>query len=908
MAAVTRFAGTLALALLGALPGVLRVGHADAGEPDGERDDAGALVLFVARVEDHAAVEGAKVTLTGTSRSGAPVSKVGVTDREGRASLEGVPAGFAYRVEIASAGRPLRIVSGVKVRRALATTLLPIFVGARVTLEGRFVDESGVAMPGAEVRAFDEVLSRASRLPIYDAGEAAEVAEIPEPSAAGRAVTDAQGRYRIEDLPAGPIVLRATIEGRRESIASVFLGPDGPAGGPPIRVLWPGSPVSGTVVDGDGQPVGGAEVIVSSARGESARGDSNERRRAVSDAKGRFRVTVADSGGFNVAARRPGTRLRSWQEFESPPPDVRVPLASATALSLTLLDRGDDRPLSGGSVEVGVRDSMDPFQRDLWTTTASGTTDDEGRLTLPVPAGFVSSWAVTAAGHQGATIDNIYWIPIGDLEAVLPIFGRRLRAGKPLALTFRLSARVAGVERSGPDIRGRIVGPEGRAVAGARVVGVAVGALSPRAVSTDAEGRFRLEGAAEQILVRANGFVQRAEDRFGTGAASEGATPELTLRLERPRTVRGRILDAEGHGVAGARVSILPKWSNDASVTTENRGVYEALRDPWATTAIDGTYVMNDLVPLISVPKDDRDNEVKDAGRAPGPARIVVRARGFADALSDPFLYETAGVTQAPVLRLSRGARWRGRILDPAGHPVPGAQIRVEADAEATSVVEFAADGAWRSARDGSFLVSALPPGTVKVIAWAEGYASTQKSMHVLYEGDLPSLDVVLRPAQRIPGRILDPAGRPIGGVDVLLDWLARKSGVSGAFPIPDSDWDAMYTKQQRARTDGDGRFVLEGVPPGVVELRLQAEGWRDPRTHRAPGHVEIRAEGPPPEFVLERDPEWSARKREELEARLTSVREELPSFTDPQVREAAQEEIQRLEEELRGFAADAAR
>ncbi len=890
MATAARFGGTLALAFMGTLSGIVGGGEGAAGDPEFERGDAGALVLFVARVEDHAAVQGARVALTGTSRGGAPVSRVRVADLEGRASFEGVPAGLAYRVEIASGGLPPRIVTSIAVRRALATTLLPVFVGARVSLEGRFVDENGAAVPGVEVRAFDDILSRVDGPPTYDADEAAEAAETADSSPVGRAVTDAQGRYRIEDVAVGPVVLRATLAGRRETVASVFLGPDGPAGGSPTHVLWPGTSVNGTVVDAEGRPVGAAEVVVSSARG-----GSSERRRTVSDAAGRFLVTVADSGPFVVAARRPGARSRTWQRFEHPPADLRVPLSSETTLALTVLRRSGDEPLPGVSVEVGVRGSMDPNQGDLWTTTASGTTDVAGRLVLPVPGGFVCSWVVTAAGHQGAAIDNIWWIPNGDTDAILPVFGRRMRARKPLALTLRLSAN-GGVAGSG--LAGRVIDPDGRGVAGASVVGVSVGAASAHAVLTDTEGRFQLEGAAQEIVVRARGLVQRAEARQVPEAATGCGTPGLRFRLERPGTVRGRILDADGSGVAGAHVSILPKWSNDASISTEHRGVYQALRDPWGTTAIDGTYVLHDVVPLISVPMDERDNEVAGAGRALGPARLVVRAHGFADALSAPFVYETGAVTEAPVLRLSRGARWTGRILDPAGRPVPGARLQVDATSEATSLVELPAAGAWRSAMDGSFLVSTLPCGTVKVVAWADGYAPTQKSRRVLGEGDLQSLDVVLWPAHRISGRVIDPAGRPIHGVVVVLDWLARRSDISGEFR------DETYTQRQRARSDEDGRFVLEGVPPGILELQLEADGWRDPRTRRPRGQVQVRAEGTPIEIVLEPDPEWGVRKRGELQARLKSAREGLLPVTDPQVRAAAEEEIERLEEGLRGLAA----
>jgi protocatechuate 3,4-dioxygenase beta subunit len=869
---------------LSAAPGAAG-GGGEGGEPG---DGPGALVLFVARVEDHAAVEGAKVILSRATSSGASA----LTDAEGRATFEGLPAGRGYRAEITSSGRPPRVVSGLTVRAAGPTSVLPIFVGPRVALEGRFVDESGRPVPGAKVRAFDDVRTKEEGPPLYDPRQ--DEAE-EEDAALAEAVTDADGRYRIVDLPCGPVEIRAVAAGRRETRTGAFLAPDGPVGGPPTRVIRAGATVGGVVADGDGRPVAGVRVKVSSASGVS-----HERRSALTDDAGRWAVIVADDGPFFVDARKPGARFHVVRRFESLPTDLRVTLDARSAVALTVVDRANGHPLAGAAVTLAVRDEFEPEEPCLWSTSTSGTTDSAGRLNLPVPAGFVHEWFVSADRHVGAEIDSEWWIPQGDVDSIRAIFGRRVRAGAPLAVTVRLPPKT---ESAPGGIAGRVVGPSGSPVARAVVVGTTTGAVTTSTVASDAEGSFRLDGPAEEIVVRARGFVQRAQDRQVGGAAREGSPPALTLRVHRPLTIRGRVVDAEGRGVAGAHVTIVPARSNDESITTRYRGTYEALRDPWGTTAVDGTYVLRDVVPLISVPRNETDHDVEGAPPGPAPFRVVVRARGFADAITGALAYATGRTTEAGVVRLSRGARWSGRVVDGAGRPVPGARLDLDADGDETSLVDFPAGGSWRAADDGSFVVPALPPGTVKIVARADGFAPTQESRRILDDRPLPPLDIVLLPGRRLAGRVVAPSGAPIAGATVLLDWIARKPTSPGIDPVSLAGRDESYTRKQQTRTDAAGGFLLDGVPPGVLELLVSAEGWRDPRYRQAKSHVDVAVDGPPPRIVLERDPDWESSRRQSLESRLKGTRDELASVTDPDVKAAAQEEIARLEGELRDLA-----
>lgn len=699
--------------------------------------DGGDLTLFVVRVEDHAPVPNSKVTLSGRARSGDRVALAVFTDTEGRAAFEDAPPGVSYRARIEAPGLPPRTVEGLAVRRGLSTRLLPVFVGPLATMEGRFVDEGGAPVAGAEVHVHDEVRTRSEEPPVYDAAEFREEVVTQEVAPLGTTITDADGGYRIASLPAGPLEVRATAAGYRETVARVFLPPPGGEPERITRTLWRGADVTGVVVDAGGRPVPAVEVVVSSATGGTA-----ERRRTTTGADGRFALTVAHSGPFFVLALdRSSSRFVS-RRFQSPPSDVTIPWTDRVPFLLTVTDRATERPLPDASVELGVRPTMEATDGEAgWMTKVSGSTDAAGRFAARLPAGFIASVVLTAPGHVGATIDTTWWIPDGDVEAVQQLFGKELVAGSELEVAVALPGA------SEPDtagIAGRVLDEEGRPVAGARIGSWSLGSLGVHGARADTRGDFLLDGfAAEELVVRARGFVQRAEDR----ACEADPSGRRTARVHRGATIRGRVVGPDGRGVAGAFVSILPERRNDGSLSTRYRDAWDAFRDPYARTAADGTFVMNDAIPLFSVPMDDLGRDVEGAGPTRGPARLAVRARTFVDALSGPFVYAATGVTAAPTVTLSHGAHVVGRVVDEEGHPLANLPVSLTAIGDGTTHAALPADGQVHSGAEGTFHVFALPIGELQVTTGSiPGHDGGRVTIPVTGQGALVPFDVVLHP------------------------------------------------------------------------------------------------------------------------------------------------------------------
>jgi hypothetical protein len=190
-----------------------------------------------------------------------------------------------------------------------------------------------------------------------------------------------------------------------------------------------------------------------------------------------------------------------------------------------------------------------------------------------------------------------------------------------------------------------------------------------------------------------------------------------------------------------------------------------------------------------------------------GKYRLVVSAdgRGMAvgnggqaiEVRTDGSVSKKHGDTKSP----PKGAVVSGLVRDALGGLVPNAQVRVSSLTApgATGIdvgVEVQAD------IDGQFRAD-VPEGRVRLVAFAEGYATADVSRIAPAEG----VELVLAPASTIQGRVVaDGDGRPVAGATV------RASTPLG--------------NVQEASSDAEGAFVLTALRPGMYQLRAFARGW----------------------------------------------------------------------------------
>jgi len=157
-----------------------------------------------------------------------------------------------------------------------------------------------------------------------------------------------------------------------------------------------------------------------------------------------------------------------------------------------------------------------------------------------------------------------------------------------------------------------------------------------------------------------------------------------------------------------------------------------------------------------------------------------------------------------------------GRVVDQAGEPVAGAELRfVLQDPTELVRVQTDAHGAFSWEWDGERALS----GTVT--ARAPGLAAGAASLDV--RGPRPLL-IRLAPEAKLRGAVRDGAGRPVARARIVLGAFTPASAKADDFasviwfypdpPIP-------------ATTDADGRFEMGGVPMGAtVHLRIKADGF----------------------------------------------------------------------------------
>ena len=148
----------------------------------------------------------------------------------------------------------------------------------------------------------------------------------------------------------------------------------------------------------------------------------------------------------------------------------------------------------------------------------------------------------------------------------------------------------------GATIRGRVLDPDGKPVAGATVAPANTGSGNSLtgdtrfSVTTDEEGRFACflpaSHATDYNLVAHDGGYQEFRT-WANGASKPFFTlpgtekTDFTLTLTRPGTVSGRVVDAQGKPVAGREVRCVP------SAMDENR-----YYDPTAKTDADGRFAI----------------------------------------------------------------------------------------------------------------------------------------------------------------------------------------------------------------------------------------------------------------------------------------------------------------------------
>ncbi|HEX4964332.1 MAG TPA: carboxypeptidase regulatory-like domain-containing protein [Thermoanaerobaculia bacterium] len=336
----------------------------------------------------------------------------------------------------------------------------------------------------------------------------------------------------------------------------------------------------------------------------------------------------------------------------------------------------------------------------------------------------------------------------------------------PLAPTAALGGTV--IDSTGQPVQGAEIASfrsrEGRPLPG-----------DPKTRST-ATGAFRLEPLAPReiysLRVEKTGF---APATLTVEAPRPLATRgDLKIVLTRGLVAHGQVTDGAGKPLSGALATLSPSASAAGELGVPDR-----------------------LPPAKA--RSDAKGRFEVPGLSGGVFDLAVGARGFGSVLVRGIMVGQGREDLGTVI-LPPGTGLEGIVIDPDGQPISGAKVSVS-----SSPSEDLETGA-----DGRFTLTGLKDGEIVTVRVTRtGYLP---SPAVTSEIRVPTADpvrVVLHPGSRVLGRVSEETGEAVPGARVLL--TPQTPGAQG--PVAS------------ARTDADGRFLMEGVEPGRGELRVTAPG-----------------------------------------------------------------------------------
>lgn len=291
-------------------------------------------------------------------------------------------------------------------------------------------------------------------------------------------------------------------------------------------------------------------------------------------------------------------------------------------------------------------------------------------------------------------------------------------------------------------------------------------------------GRECIRSREAGNLAARSGFL-----RIGWLREGLGGWPEARLPLEFSLEIAGRVLDAEGEPVTGARVVYRPAGSasgDRASVASRE-----------AASGKEGRFALG--------------------GLPPGRGRLSVSAAGFRAFELEGVEVTIPGEQKELEIVLAIGAVLSGQVRHADGQPAARATVQVLTAADSSTAGRL---GAAIADRQGRYQIDSLPLEPVAVEASLPGVGRTVERIELA--GRAATLDLTLPAGVSVSGWVVDSDAQPVAGARLVL------SGERGE------------TAAGRSVSAGNGSFSFARVGAGEYALAAFKDGYfQDPTAAR---------------------------------------------------------------------------